>query len=158
MYLLLIIQTGIWVISMLKVNSILEMVNYFRGNLEEYLNILSLVEKKDFKSKKLNYIKENLFENKGSAIKAIKKLSSISEKINIRQSNGLLYFALNILFLWDYQCVFSLEEWKAENGNKIENWLSDIGVIEELMSLAVLMHIDKNTTFPIINPNGSIMM
>jgi DNA mismatch repair ATPase MutS len=154
MYLLLIIQTGIWVISMLKVNSILEMVNYFRGNLEEYLNILSLVEKKDFKSKKLNYIKENLFENKGSAIKAIKKLSSISEKINIRQSNGLLYFALNILFLWDYQCVFSLEEWKAENGNKIENWLSDIGVIEELMSLAVLMHIDKNTTFPIINPNG----
>jgi DNA mismatch repair ATPase MutS len=154
MYLLLIIQTGIWVISMLKVNSILEMVNYFRGNLEEYLNILSLVEKKDFKSKKLNDIKENLFKNKGSAIKAIKKLSSISEKINIRQSNGLLYFALNILFLWDYQCVFSLEEWKAENGNKIENWLSDIGVIEELMSLAVLMHIDKNTTFPIINPNG----
>jgi DNA mismatch repair ATPase MutS len=154
MYLLLIIQTGIWVISMLKVNSILEMVNYFRGNLEEYLNILSLVEKKDFKSKKLNDIMENLFKNKGSAIKAIKKLSSISEKINIRQSNGLLYFALNILFLWDYQCVFSLEEWKAENGNKIENWLSDIGFIEELMSLAVLMHIDKNTTFPIINPNG----
>ncbi len=154
MYLLLIIQTGIWVISMLKVNSILEMVNYFRGNLEEYLNILSLVEKKDFKSKKLNDIKENLFKNKDSAIKAIKKLSSISEKINIRQSNGILYFALNILFLWDYQCVFSLEEWKAENGNKIENWLSDIGVIEELMSLAVLMHIDKNTTFPIINPNG----
>lgn len=151
MYFLLIVQTGIWVISTLKVNQVLENINYFRGSLEEYLNILTLIETKDFKSKKLNDIKKSLFENNGSAIKAIKKLSSISEKINIRQSNGLIYIALNVLLLWDYQCVFSLEEWKAENGEKIEGWLSDIGVIEELMSLAVLMHIDDNISFPIIN-------
>jgi DNA mismatch repair ATPase MutS len=151
MYFLLIIQTGVWVISTLKVNQVLENVKYFRGSLEEYLNILGLIEKKDFKSKKLNDIKESLFKDNGSAIEAIKKLSSISEKINIRQSNGLIYIALNILFLWDYQCVFSLEEWKAKNGNKIENWLSNIGCVEELMSLAVLIHIDENIAFPTIN-------
>ncbi|MEW8994137.1 DNA mismatch repair protein MutS [Clostridium sp.] len=155
MYFLLIIQTGVWVISTLKVNQVLENINYFRGSLEEYLNILRLIEKKEFKSKKLNDIKENLFKYNGSAIEAIKKLSSISEKINIRQSNGLIYIALNILFLWDYQCVFSLEDWKAENGDKIENWLSNIGVIEELMSLAVLVHIDENVAFPTINPSGA---
>lgn len=155
MYFSLIIQTGVWVISTLKVNQVLENINYFRGSLEEYLNILRLIEKKEFKSKKLNDIKENLFKYNGSAIEAIKKLSSISEKINIRQSNGLIYIALNILFLWDYQCVFSLENWKAENGNKIENWLSNIGVIEELMSLAVLIHIDENVAFPTINTSGA---
>lgn len=155
MYILLIIQTLIWTVSILKVNSILEMVSYFRGNLEEYLNILRLIEKKEFESKKLNNIKENLFNNKESAIGAIKRLSSISEKINIRQSNGLFYLALNILFLWDYQCVFSLEEWKAENGDKIENWLLNIGYVEELMSLAVLLHIDEDTTLPTINPSGT---
>lgn len=151
MYFLLIAQTSIWVISTLKVNQVLENINYFRGSMEEYLNILTLIEKKDFKSKKLIDIKKSLFENNGSAIKAIRKLSNISEKINIRQSNGLIYIALNVLLLWDYQCVFSLEEWKAENREKIEGWLSDIGVMEELMSLAVLMHIDNNISFPVIN-------
>ncbi|MFR1709063.1 MAG: MutS-related protein [Clostridium sp.] len=151
MYFLLIAQTSIWVISTLKVNQVLENINYFRGSMEEYLNILTLIEKKDFKSKKLIDIKKSLFENNGSSIKAIRKLSNISEKINIRQSNGLIYIALNVLLLWDYQCVFSLEEWKAENGEKIEGWLSDIGVMEELMSLAVLMHIDNNISFPVIN-------
>lgn len=150
-YFLLIAQTSIWVISTLKVNQVLENINYFRGSMEEYLNILTLIEKKDFKSKKLIDIKKSLFENNGSAIKAIRKLSNISEKINIRQSNGLIYIALNVLLLWDYQCVFSLEEWKAENREKIEGWLSDIGVMEELMSLAVLMHIDNNISFPVIN-------
>lgn len=154
MYLLLIVQTIIWTISTLKLNLVLEVVNYFRGNLEEYLNILKLIENKDFKSKKLKNIKENLFKDKDSSIKAIKRLSNISERVNMR-NNGLLYLALNILFLWDYQCVFSLEDWKAENGDKIESWLSNIGVIEELMSLAVLIHIDENVTLPTINPRGA---
>ncbi len=154
MYLLLIVQTIIWTISTLKLNLVLEVVNYFRGNLEEYLNILKLIENKDFKSKKLKNIKENLFKDKDSSIKAIKRLSNISERVNMR-NNGLLYLALNILFLWDYQCVFSLEDWKAENGDKIESWLSNIGVIEELMSLAVLIHIDENVTLPTINPRSA---
>jgi len=63
MYLLLIVQTIIWTISTLKLNLVLEVVNYFRGNLEEYLNILKLIENKDFKSKKLKNIKENLFKD-----------------------------------------------------------------------------------------------
>ncbi|MEG1256186.1 DNA mismatch repair protein MutS [Clostridium sp.] len=146
----LIIQLIIWVISVLKVNRIIESINYFRGTLEEYKNILELIQKQEFSSQKLKDIKSRLFNERDSSIKAIKELVKISERINIR-TNGILYIGLNILFLWDYQCVFSIETWKKKYGSKIEHWLSDIGEIEGLMSLSVIKHINEVTCYPRIN-------
>ncbi|MEG2289174.1 MAG: DNA mismatch repair protein MutS [Clostridium sp.] len=144
----LVMQLIIWSLSLLKVNRTLESINYFRGTLEEYTNILKIIEKQEFKSQKLKDIKNRLFNEEKSSLNAIKELYSISERSNIKVGNGLLYIALNILFLWDYQCVFSLEAWKSKYGNKIENWLSDIGEIEGLMSLSVIEHINEVTCYP----------
>ncbi len=149
----LIIQLGIWALSVLKVNRVLESVSYFREALEEYINILNLIEKQEFTSEKLISIQEGLFKGKESSLEVIKKLSKLAGKIDIKKNNGFLYFALNILLLWDYQCVFSLEAWKKKYGSKIEPWLCDIGEIEELMSLAVLKHVNETTCFPRVNSN-----
>ncbi|MEG0671407.1 DNA mismatch repair protein MutS [Clostridium sp.] len=143
----LILQLVIWVISVLKVNSILESINYFKVTLEEYANILKLIERQEFNSNKLKNIKDRLFNGKQSSINAIKELTKISERINIR-NNGIFYIALNTLFLWDYQCIFSIEGWKQKYGDKIESWLSDIGEIEGLMSLSVIKHINEVTCYP----------
>lgn len=152
----IIVQCLIWLIGFLKNNKILESVRYLKHNLDTYYNILKLLEKQQFNSKKLNNIREILFNESSSSISGIKELNSISERINLRY-NSILYMILNGLFLWDYQCVFSLENWKYKYGFKVKVWLKAIGEVESLMSLSTLISINEKTYFPVID-NSRLMI
>ncbi|WP_251859668.1 MutS family DNA mismatch repair protein [Clostridium sp. Marseille-Q2269] len=151
-----IIQCLIWMIKAIKINSILQSIDKLKYNFQTYNKVLKLIENEEVNSEKLKSIKNLLFKEKESSIKAIKELDIISEKVNLRY-NGVLYIVLNVLFLWDYQCVFSLEAWKLKYGHKIEWWLNAIGEIESLSSLAVLTHINNEVYFPnILNSNEKV--
>ncbi|MBW5456060.1 MutS-related protein [Clostridium sporogenes] len=145
-----IVQCLIWMLKALRINSILQSIDKLKYNFQTYSKVLKLIEKEEVECKKLKNIKKVLFNEKESSIKAIKELNIISEKVNLRY-NGILYIVLNIFFLWDYQCVFSLEAWKLKYGDKIEKWLNGIGEIESLASLAVLTHINDKIYFPNIH-------
>ena len=153
---LILLQCIIWIVGVLKINKILGQVSCFKYNLETYVNILKLLEKENFESKKLNDIKEILFNKRYSSILAIKELDKISEKINLRH-NALLYVILNVLLLWDYECVFLLEDWKSKYGSEVKTWIDAIGEIECLMSLSVLLQINENASFPIIDNSNLIV-
>ncbi|KOR24008.1 MutS family DNA mismatch repair protein [Clostridium sp. L74] len=142
-----ILQCLIWMFKALKINAILQSIDKLKYNFQTYSKVLKLIEKEEVECEKLKSIKELLFNDKESSIKAIKELNIISEKVNLRY-NGVLYIVLNVLFLWDYQCVFSLENWKLKYNQKIEKWLNAIGEIESLASLAVLTHINGKISFP----------
>lgn len=150
---IIVIQLLIWAIGVLKANNILQSVDYFKYNLDTYVNILKLIEKEEFNSHKLKTIRSSLFDEKNSSMLAIKELDRILERINLRY-NGILYIVLNATLLWDFQCVFSLESWKKKHGYKIADWLEAIGEIESLMSLSVLMHINEEICFPKINESN----
>lgn len=144
---LAIVQVLIWLVSMFKNSSLLSTVGYLKYNLETYLELLKLIEKKDFKSEKLMDIKDTMFSDKSSSIKAIKELDKITQLINIR-SGGILNLVLNAVFLWDYQCIFLLEAWKIKYGEKVEDWIEGIGQIESLMSFSVLANVSGHISFP----------
>lgn len=145
----LVLQLLIWAIGLMKISKTFSAISYFKGALENYEGILKLLEDQKFESEMLEEIYEKLFSKDKSAAKAIKELTRIAEKIDIR-SNGFFFIALNGLFLWDYQCVFSIESWKEKYSDVIEEWLSAIGEIEALMSISVLNHISDEVVFPII--------
>lgn len=147
---LIFFQYIMWLIGFSKNSRILSPVGGFKYNLETYKNILELIEKENFKSKKLNDIKKALFNEKYSSVLAIKELDKVSEKTNLRHS-PIPYFILNGLLLWDYECVFSLEYWKNKYGLEVKKWVEAIGEIEALMSLSVLLHVDENNSFPTID-------
>lgn len=145
--LLFIAQLVIWIAAALKLSAALGVMGQYKDTLEEYLKLITLIEKEEFKSKLLLEIKDVLCSKNISSIEAIRKLYNISEKINIR-SNGIIYFALNILFLWDYQCIFSLESWRIKYGSSVRTWLNNIGLMEELMSFSVIYYLDPKNSFP----------
>lgn len=151
-----IIQFLIWAVGILKINYILQSVDYFKYNLNTYVNILKLLEKEEFKSDELKNLKLKLFGEKHSSMVAIKELDKVLDRINLRY-NGILYILLNTILLWDYQCVFSLESWKEKYGCKIADWLEAIGKFESLMSLSVLMHINKDICFPKIHTSDLVV-
>ena len=144
---LAILQIGIWLFSMLKNSSLLSTVGYLKYNLETYIEILKLIESKEFESEKLIEIKNTMFSDKSSSIDAIKELDIITQIINIR-SGGALNLILNALLLWDYQCIFLLEAWKKKYGEKVKDWIEGIGRLESLMSFSVLENVSEDTNFP----------
>ena len=152
---LIITQIGLWVIGSKKNSLILDRVGLFKDNLEVYLGLLSVIEKEDFDSNKLTKLKSHLFADEG-AIKAIKKLDMISEMVNLKHT-GVFYLLLNIFLLWDYRTVFSLENWNEKYSNSVENWINTIGEFESLASLSVLLQIENNVSFPIIEDDQNII-
>ena len=148
-FFLVTLQILTWLAGMAKNNAILGNVEYLSSSLDNYVDILKLIEGEDFRSDLLKAIKNRLFSDDAS-IDGIKKLQSITQRISIR-SNGLLYIVFNAAFLWDYQNAFSLELWKKKFGGDVENWLLSIGEIESLMSLTVPLQIEEGLSFPTID-------
>jgi len=42
---------------------------------------------------------------------------------------------VNVLFLWDYECAFLLEEWKSKYSHLAEQWFAAVGEFESLLCL-----------------------
>lgn len=151
--LFIIINIAVWTFKASKLSAVLANVGGIKDEMYSYLEIINAVSKEEFQSEVLKDIKASLVGDRESAQPAIKKLYNISERVNMRDG-GFQYFFFNILFLWDYQCVFSLDKWKNTYGGKIRSYLEAIGFLEELISISVLNHINENTIYPQISRSG----
>ncbi|MEG0999464.1 MAG: DNA mismatch repair protein MutS [Cellulosilyticaceae bacterium] len=138
------------VIYFFKFNHLLGMTRELECLLGNYAQILRELENEQFHSKKLQALKQYLFDEKNSAAKGIKHLEKISSKANLTQ-HPILSIPLNALWLWDCKRILELQEWQKQYGEEVEKWLEAIGEIEALMSLAVLLHIDETVHFPMFS-------
>ncbi|WP_040192206.1 MutS family DNA mismatch repair protein [Clostridium culturomicium] len=151
----LVLQLLAWAAGLMRISRAFAAISYFKGALEDYEGILKLLENQKFETEMLRDIYGSLFNKDKSAASAIKELTRIAEKIDMR-NNGFFFMVLNGLFLWDYQCIFSIESWKEKYSDIIEYWLDTIGEVEALMSISVLNHISDEVTFPIIEEEPMI--
>jgi hypothetical protein len=147
------IQGILWLGGLLKISKYLGTAARMPYNLGYYSDIILMLHNKTFRSKKLNQIKAELSSKELSAASALRELDKLSNKINMR-SNGIMYFLLNILFLWDYGCVMMLEDWKKKHAGSSEKWFLLLGETESLLSLSILPHICANTCIPEILKTG----
>jgi DNA mismatch repair ATPase MutS len=121
----------------------------YKNNINVYLRLLSSITDKDFKSDYLKQLKDNLvtYEDE-DAVKAIKKLSKIYDKISERQN--LFFMIFNILLLWDYQCMIEFEKWRISCGESLEKWFEVIGQFEALSSISNIIYDNPLWTVPLI--------
>jgi len=87
------------------------------------------------------------------AHKAIKKLSKLSGLFDQR-INMLILIFLNALFLYDLQCMWALENWKATNKDRFTKWIECTGAIEMLNALATFAFNNPAYHWPTVNANG----
>lgn len=125
----------------------------FRKLLNNYKGIFQLVQQQQFQSQELLRLQEILCKGEHSALKGMGKLEFISRFIEIRYS-GIFYIVLNTCFLWDFQCVFALENWKEQYGHLLEGWMETVGQLEAFVSLAVPRQIRKNNCIADIQEQG----
>lgn len=127
----------------------------YSDSIKLYSNMLEHFEKESFKSLRLLGLQQSLKNPDGiHAYRQIRKLDSIVDFISNRQS--MLYIVFDILFLLDYQFVFSLERWKRLSGKNIKQWFDAIGEVEALCSLSVLRFDNPGWCFPEICENRQV--
>lgn len=126
---------------------ILNLVQKYEDSIKLYSKMLYQIERKKFKSKYLLELKDRLVNDDNlKACDQIKELEKISDNILNRKNSYFL--PINILTLWDYQCMIALEGWKKKSGSLIRTWLDTIGEFEALSSLSNIRYDNPNWAMP----------
>jgi DNA mismatch repair ATPase MutS len=136
-----------------KNTQILNKTFYLQKNIKHLNRIFVAIENESFESEYLIAIQKCVI-SKGGASKSILKLGFIAECVNMRH-NQIFNIILASLFLWDYQCVIMLNNWQAEYGDEIINWLKSVGEFEALISLSVICNVKDNYCFPVIDEDNT---
>ncbi|PID28729.1 MAG: DNA mismatch repair protein [Candidatus Cloacimonadota bacterium] len=134
--------------NLLEVDKVSEIIN-------KYGDILSEIEKKQFKSSRLSELQTKLSDNSNSASRKIKTLSMLFSNIESVQ-NGMAFLFLNGIFLFHLHALNSLLKWKQNHCREIEKWLSVIGEFEMLNSLANFSYNNPKFVFPLLNNENRI--
>lgn len=127
-----------------------------KSKVNQYSNLLSLIQNEDFKSAKLRELRRQLESNSLDCKKEMKKLKNIISWMGDSVSNAY-YLIINILFLSDIFILNNLEAWKEKNGKGLENWLNIMGEVEALVSLSNLAFDNPNWTYPTISAEKVIV-
>ena len=148
-------QFVVWLISTSKTKNYLADVSRLPYKLAVYSEVIETFKHKNFSSEKLKNLQVSLGGSKHSAAQAIRELSKISEVVNVRY-NGLLWFVLNILLLWDIECSFLFEKWRTKYAPEAEGWFLALGEFETLLCLSNFPNICSHACMPTITKQKTI--
>jgi len=117
----------------------------YRDDIARYKELITLFQNENFQSSFLNKLQKPLRENKG-AEDAISKLESLVDLSHMRFSS--LHGLVNFLFLWDYNILVSMNNWKKSHGSNLLMWIESVGYCEALTSLSVINHENPQWAVP----------
>ncbi len=143
----LVLQIILLLLGYKEITRNLDTIYKYKNNIYIYNNLLKHIEKKKFKSEYLINLKEKLINTQGlTASFQIKKLVKLVNLISDRKN--IYYMPIDILTLWDYQCLTTLQRFKKTSGASLKSWLEVIGEMEALNSLAVIAYENSTWTMP----------
>ncbi|WP_276485457.1 MutS-related protein [Paraflavitalea pollutisoli] len=118
--------------------------------LEQYATILRLFSTADKGSATL------LQQQQQTAIEAHQAINKLSRLAGLfdQRINMLVILFLNSLVLYDLQCMWQLESWKAANKERFGQWIDTVGIIETLNSLATFAYNNPAYHWPTVNTSG----
>jgi len=87
------------------------------------------------------------------AARQMRSLDQILAYAEVRFS-GMLHGIVQLFFMWDHNVLILLENWKRNAGSHVADWISALGQLEALASLAALSHAHPDWTFPQIAEDG----
>ncbi|OFX60845.1 MAG: hypothetical protein A2066_20395 [Bacteroidetes bacterium GWB2_41_8] len=118
-----------------------------------YVDMLLLIEKKEFRSEYLNHQKSKLFNHGKPASQITSSLQKILNELDYSQ-NILVGFVLDSIILWDIRCIYRLHKWQKTYGGQLAEWFEVIAELDSLISLANLNYNHPEWTVPVVNTNG----
>ncbi len=103
----------------------------------------------------LNEIKQNISGEGVSASISVKKLRRLIQAFDSRMNIAVI-LPLNGFLLWDYQNIYRLEKWKAENKNLFPTWLDMLGQVDAYISLGNFAFNNEGFVYPEISEDKAL--
>lgn len=148
--LLIVVQMIMIGLRFIDMGQILSDISPYVNNIKIYRKMLEIFETQEFQTDYLKELQAKLCSTKGrAAYLQVLELEKITDHTSIRHSQ--LYLVINILLLWDYQCIIALENWKIKSGHLLKQWIDTLGEMEALSSLAILHFDHPDWVSPIIH-------
>lgn len=143
----LLLHIGLMLLDLKKRNIVLRNIYTYQKKIKVYGGMLEHFEKANFKSKYINNIKDKIKNQDGlAAFEQLRKLQKIVDSISNR--SNLFFLMINIILLWDYQCMVALEKWKKQSAHLIGRWMQSLGEMEALSSIAIINYDYPNWAIP----------
>lgn len=117
--------------------------------LNQYVDMLLLIETKEFSAEYLVRQKDKLYNQGKPASLITSSLQKILNELDYSQ-NILVGFVLDSIFLWDIRCIYRLHKWQKTYGNQLVEWFDVIAEIDSLISLANLNYNHTEWVLPTI--------
>ena len=135
-----------------KINKIHQTLSKNLQHFADFAEMFELINNESFTSQRMKNIRNNTMEGQ-QQFKALSKLGNFfDQRINL-----LVSFFLNIILLFDIQCVYRLERWKKKNRSKVGFWLNSIAETETLSSLGTFYFNHPEYIFPTVNDAGAFL-
>lgn len=112
--------------------------------LRMYVSLLNLANQEAFgEATILNEIKKTAKKAESGFGRLSKIVNYFDQRLNIFVGLGL-----NLLVLYDVQCLFALEAWKKKHKAFLTNWLDSVAELDALISLATFNYNNSELNFP----------
>ena len=139
-------QIGLAFFYFRKHSELFDIILRFSRNINVYKNFLLAIEEKEFESSYLKLLKQSICEE-GGPKEGLDILYKLSEALKVRL-NAIAYMMVAGLLMWDFHCNDVFDMWCKQYGKSVDKWLSVMGEIEALLSLAVLCDVKEEYSFP----------
>jgi hypothetical protein len=115
--------------------------------LQKFSQLLLLIKNESFGDSALLLEQQALA---SAAAGPLAQLSRISNALNQR-NNMAIGLVLNLLFLYELHCLFSLEKWKKRNEHQLDGWLEVVARMEVWNSFSTFAFNHPQYVYPVIN-------
>ncbi len=123
--------------------------------IKQYSLLIEKIERESFQSKKLLHLQEQLNFKNAKASQHLKQLSELFSRMDTI-NNFVTATLFNGTFLFNLHVLKALLKWKEDYASEMNHWVSIIGEIEALNSLANLAYNNPDFVFPEINSEYKI--
>ena len=123
--------------------------------IKQYSLLIEKIERESFQSKKLRHLQEQLNFKNAKASQHLKQLSELFSRMDTI-NNFVTATLFNGTFLFNLHVLKALLKWKEDYASEMNHWVSIIGEIEALNSLANLAYNNDDFVFPEINSDYKI--
>jgi ABC-type multidrug transport system fused ATPase/permease subunit len=131
---------------------IFDQVSSRNHSIQHYRALFEAIAELDIDSPFLKRLQSKLGSTPHEPIQHLDRLMRIIGLANLRRDSafGIIYLLGQLLFLVDFHILARLEQWQQQHGSVVRNWLSAVGQLEAISSLATLAHDHPDWTLPTV--------
>lgn len=129
-----------------KINQEHNSVSSLLAMLKKYQGLLELIENKNYSNDlwKSQIGSSNMKVSPSYNLKRLTKMVGAFDN----RLNFLMAIALEGFLLWDYLCLYRIEQWKNKHTEELQGWLYKVALTDSLVSGAVYAFNNPSYTYP----------